>query len=118
MACVNVDTTDYCPGTINVNCIYEGFSYPDEWLFTDVNGDAIDITNDDFSLQIRDDSGTLIQTMGIGTGLSINGPNGLQLLWGAPMTDAAGVYSFRLIWSESATGASYPVVIGRIAVKA
>jgi len=116
--CTQTDTSDFCPGVMNLSCLYVGFSYPDTWEFKDGAGAEIDITNDDFELEVYDSTLTLIHTLEIGTGLTVDDTNKLHILIGAPVTDEAGTYTHRLIRTEDATGARYPVIVGKIIVKA
>ena len=119
--CKVSDSIDFCPGTINLLCLKEGFSYPDEWAFTDELGAVIDISADDFEFVITDALGIVVDTLTLGTiattGLEFITPNKLKFLIGAPTTTTAGTYTYELIITEPG-GGRYPWFAGRIVVKA
>ena len=115
--CTQTDTSDFCPGVINLACLYVGFSYPDTWEFYDEDGAELPITADDFEMTVLDSENVEVAVLGIGTGLTVDDTNKLHLLVGDPITDVAGTYTYRLVRTEDATGARYPVVVGKIVVK-
>jgi len=106
---------DFSEGEINLKKFRVGGSYA---VWFDFSGDDVDITNDDFTLTVYDSTNTQVgPALGIGSGLTIVSATELQALFGSPITDEAGNYSYVLEWSEIATGANAPVVEGNISVR-
>lgn len=94
----------------------EGYTYSDEISFEDKKKKKISIVDDTFAWEIRNGGGTLIHTATIGAGLVIIPSNKLQWTLGTPVTDTAGTYTHKLIWTVPATGEEFPVLEGTIIV--
>lgn len=111
----------FCAGRIDLACLKEGYSFPDEWTFTDETGTDIDISASDFEMVIKDSTGATVATLTLGTvvpdGLELVGTNKLKMLIGSPVTDTAGTYTYELIKSDPG-GGTYPWFEGKIGVKA
>ena len=110
--------TKFCPVTWNLTCLNVGYTYSDEITFKDQAGAAIDISSDDFSMEVYDEAATLVHTNTIGSGLEIIGTNKLRVTIGAPVTDNFGTYTHKIIWTRVSTGENFPVMAGKIVVSA
>ncbi len=105
--------SDYKPGNWSVTGLKVGFSYPFTHIFSGV---GVDITNDDFSIVVKNSAGALIKTLTVVDGLTIEDETHLSILIGAPITAAAGTYSMTVIRTDDATGTTYPYAVGSIKV--
>lgn len=87
-----------------------GYTYPKTAIFKDKLNVDIDITADDFSLEIKDSTGTTVDTLTLTSGLEIADTNKLNILVGSPVTDTAGTYTGILVWTRTATGGITPCI--------
>lgn len=87
-----------------------GYSYAKTAIFTDGNEVAINIVADTFTLAIKNSAGTTVQTLSVGSGLTIISPNTLNITVGAPTTAAAGIYTGILVWTRVSTGSVTPII--------
>jgi len=87
-----------------------GYTYVKTAVFKDGLEVAINITADDFELEILDDAGAPVTTLILGVGLSIVSPNRLNIAVGPPTTTAAGYYTGTLIWTRVSNGAVIPIL--------
>ena len=87
-----------------------GYSYAKSAVFTDGNEVAINIVADTFTMAIKNSLGATVQTLSIGSGLTIISPNTLVITVGTPTTVTAGVYNGLLIWTRTGTGSVAPVI--------
>jgi len=109
----------FCPPTVDFECWCVGLSFPFQFTFKDRRtGSEIDITADTFSLIVTDSTGVTVETMTVGSGLTIIADGILQGIFSSPTTDTAGRYTYELIWTITATGGVLPAAAGRIVVKA
>ena len=110
--CNNGVTSNYKPGAWSITGLLVGFSYP----FThEFKGAGVDITNDDFSIVVKLGA-SVIKTLTVGDGLTIEDETHLSILIGSPITAAAGTYSMTVIRTDDATGTTYPYAVGSIKV--
>jgi hypothetical protein len=117
MACNTSLDTDYCAGEWNLTCLKVGFTYGDEIEFTDLKGVAISISDDDFSWEITNSFDVLVATLEVGSGLTKVASNKLAWALGTPVTDAADIYTHKLIWTRPATNENFPLLAGTITVE-
>lgn len=87
-----------------------GYTYVKTAVFKDGSEVAINITADDFELEIFNSAGALVTTLVLGVGLSIVAPNKLNIAVGPPTTTAAGLYTGRLIWTRVSNGSVIPII--------
>lgn len=87
-----------------------GYTYVKTAVFKDGSEVAINITADDFELEILDAAGALVTTLVLGVGLSIVAPNKLNIAVGPPTTTTAGYYTGTLIWTRVSNGAIIPTL--------
>lgn len=112
-------TIDFCPPTVDFECLRVGLSFPFEFTFKNRRtGAEIDITGDTFSLIVKDSAAATVETMTVGSGLTIIADGVLQGVFSSPTTDTAGRYTYELIWTIPETGGIIPAAAGRIIVKA
>lgn len=118
-ACSTNITISFCPPTVDFECLKVGLSFPFEFTFKNKSDQiAINILSDSFALTVYDSLGAVVEIMTIGTGLTAIAGGLLQGVFSSPTTDAAGKYTYELIWTIPATGAELPAAAGRIIVKA
>lgn len=117
MSAPNTITTDFCVGTWNLECLQVRFTYGKSFRFVDYQKVAIDITGDDFSMEIKDALGGVVETLTVGGGITISDTNKLSIIIGSLTTDVAGVYRHRLVWTRPMTGEVVPALSGKIVVK-
>ena len=79
-------------------------------IFLDGSEDPINITSDNFSMEIFDSENNLVTTLNLGTELIVVGTNKLNILVGPPTTDVAGTYSGVLVWTRDSTGEIIPIL--------
>lgn len=114
-ACKNID---FSPDFLPMEGLRVGFVYAALIEFKDrVTGDLVDISLDTFEMEIKDSTGATVETLGMGTGLSIYDDNNLLVTIGTDTTQTAGEYTYLLVWNITDTGASVPAVEGKIYVE-
>lgn len=87
-----------------------GYTYVKTAVFKDGSEVAINITADDFELEILDDAGAPVATLVLGVGLSIVAPNKLNIAVGPPTTTTSGYYTGKLIWTRVSNGSVIPIL--------
>jgi hypothetical protein len=111
--CNNGVTSNYKPGVWNLTGLKVGFTYSAVHTFS---GTGVDITADDFEIIVTTAAGAPVDTLVIGTGLTIDSATALSIVIGSPITDAAGTYNLTAVRTEAGTGAEYPYAVGKIVV--
>jgi len=101
----SVPAWDWCGLRAGNNYIYSRAA-----VFVDDDEVAIDITADDFTLAILDSTGAIIDTLAIGSGLTITAPNKLNISVGPPVTDDSTAKTGTLDWDKGSTGNFTPLV--------
>lgn len=89
----------------------EGYVYVKTSIFKDGSEDAIDITSDTFSLEIKDSAGNVVDTLTLGSGLTVVSTNKLNIAVGPPVTDTADTYMGVLVWTRASTTAVIPTIM-------
>ena len=118
MASVCNNEIDFSPDLLNMRGAREGFEYAFSIVFKDrQTGALVDISADSFSMEIKDTDLITVETLTMGSGLSLDGDNTLIGLVGTGTTSAAGTYTYLLVWDIAATSASVPAVEGKIIVE-
>lgn len=77
-----------------------------------------DITADDFEMAILDSALSEVENLQVGSGFTITAPNILDGVITPLTTGMAGKYTFEIIWTIAATGATPTAADGKIIVKA
>lgn len=67
-------TISLSPAVIHFEDLVQGNTLAFEISLTDANGDPIDISADDFDMEIRRPDGSLVLALGIGAGLEFTDP--------------------------------------------
>lgn len=118
--CVSNDyAIDFAAAVIDLLNLRAGRSYSFKLAFKSrENGAAIDISGDSFQCIIKDASGSVLETLELGSGIEFDAADGVvQVLIGSTTTDNAGKYSHSFIWQIASSGASPVVAEGKIIVK-
>lgn len=114
-------TLDFGASVLNITNLSVDYTYGAYVDFFSEDGSAMDITGDDFRMEIRNSAGVLVETLtltgGIAVGgLEISGTNRLNFKIGTGTTGTAGVYDFKIIIITAAYGDENPIVEGKIKV--
>jgi len=114
-------TLDFGASVLNITNLSVGYTYGAYVDFFNEDGSAMDITGDDFRMEIRNSAGVLVETLiltgGIAVGgLEFSGTKRLNFKIGTGTTVTAGVYDFKIIIITAAYGDENPIVEGKIKV--
>jgi len=116
--CTSPSQRNYESPTLNMKGFKVGFTYSDFVIFQNNDRSEKDINTDTFAFVITNAAGTVVETLTLGAGLTIEGLGKLIWLIGTDTTGTAGIYTYELIWTQSDTGAVSPALVGRIIVEA
>lgn len=95
-------TISLAPAIVHFTDLVQGDTLAFEVTMQDANGDPIDISADDFNMEIRRADGSLVVALGIGNGLEITGPG---VIYGemepsnTAIMDPNLTYNYDLQWS-------------------
>ncbi len=73
----DAQTISLSPAIVHFTDLVQGDTLAFQIVITDADGDPVDISADDFDMEIRRLDGSLVIALGIGNGLSITGPGAL-----------------------------------------
>lgn len=98
----DAQTISLSPAIVHFTDLVQGDTLAFEIDMTDADGDPIDISADDFNMEIRRLDGSLVLALGIGNGLSITGPG--KVYGEVDAADTAGLdpdftYQYDVQWT-------------------